>query len=279
VQPAPTPPSGIRGELSRLYDAFVDWPGRLGREVPGIERHLAAAGARKVLDLGCGTGRHVHALVERGYDAHGADASQDMLAQAGALLGGSARLHPWTLGEPPTATVRAQAPFDAVIALGNVWPLLVAEREVRGAAEGLRAVLRPDGLVLLGLKAFAVRRASGDPHLPLLRREHEGRALWFLRFLDWNRPPLADGTAVGALHMAVVAGDVPPDGRDTEGEALLHRASLVRLWSPDGLAAWWRERGFEDVRVSGRLDDPQTPALSEDVFVSCRAPATARSGC
>ncbi|MCC7015571.1 MAG: hypothetical protein IT454_23635, partial [Planctomycetes bacterium] len=42
-----------RGEMSRLYDVFVDWNGRLARELPGLEAELRAVGARRVLDAGC----------------------------------------------------------------------------------------------------------------------------------------------------------------------------------------------------------------------------------
>jgi hypothetical protein len=30
----------MRPEMTRLYDVFVDWHGRLGREMPGIRKRL-----------------------------------------------------------------------------------------------------------------------------------------------------------------------------------------------------------------------------------------------
>jgi len=268
---SPPPDRGISGDLSRLYDVFVDWPGRLARELPGIERHLAAAGARRVLDAGCGTGRHVQALLERGYDAHGADLSHDQLAQAAELLDGHERLHHWCLGEPPAPSLRAAAPFDALICMGNVWPQLVGESDARAAAAAFGELVRPGGVVLLGLKAVAVRLASGEAYMPLLKREHEGRPLWFVRFVELSLAPLEDGTRVAEFHMVVVAGDSASGPEATE--ALLHRSSRVRAWSPDELRAWLEARGFDQVRVSGRLDDPEAPAPGEDVFASMRVPA------
>jgi SAM-dependent methyltransferase len=259
---------GITGDLSRLYDVFVDWPGRLARELPGIERHLEAVGARRVLDAGCGTGRHVQALLERGYDAHGADLSHDQLALAAELLEGHERLHHWCLGEPPSPSLRAAAPFDALICMGNVWPQLADEQGARAAAEAFQALVRPGGLVLLGLKAVALRIESGEPYMPLLQREHEGRPLWFVRFVDLSLPPLDDGTRVAEFHMVVVAGDSASGPEGTE--ALLHSSSRVRAWDPEELRAWLEARGFEQVRVSGRLGDPDAPAPGEDVFASMR---------
>ena len=264
------PAQGITGDLSRLYDVFVDWPGRLSREIPGIEKHLGSVGARRVLDAGCGTGQHVRALRERGFEAHGADLSGDMLAQAAELLGGPAGLHAWRLGEPPPPSLRVAAPFDALISMGNVWPQLVSEAQARAAAQAFRELVRPGGLVLLGLKAIAVRFASADPYMPLLKREHRGRPLWFVRFVDLALPALPDGVRVADFHMVVVAGDATAGPED--GEALIHRVTRVRAWDPAELGAWLTERGFERVRVSARLEDPDTPPRGEDVFASMCVP-------
>lgn len=251
--------------MAGLYDLFVDWPGRLAREMPGIEARLRAIGARRVLDLGCGTGRHVQALLAAGFDAHGADVSEDMLARARELLGGGERLHRWRMGEEPPRSLRDATPFDAAIAMGNVWPMLTEGRELAATAAALRRLLRPGGLLLLGLKALAVRQERGEPCLPLLRREHEGRLLWFVRFVDFAVPAGADGARLGDLHMAVLAGDAA-----SEREALHHNATRVRVWDPDELAAWLAANGFERARAGGKLEDPEAPWTSEDVYVEAR---------
>ena len=258
---------GITGEMSGLYDVFVDWPGRLGRELPGLERRLAAVGARRVLDVGCGTGRHVAALLEAGYDAYGADVSVDMLAQARELGVDGSRLHTWRLGDPPPDSLRAASarePFDAVVALGNVWPMIVAPDELEASGRAFHDLLRPGGALVLGLKAFGVRRERGEAYLPLLKRSHAGRSLWFVRFVDFDVEQ-PDGYAVCDLHISVLAGDA----REA-AEALLHRATRVRAWTPSELRKWFETAGFEDVTVSGRMDDPGAEVQGEDVFVGAR---------
>jgi len=54
--------------------------GVLNRTGDRLERTFE--GCRKILDLGCGTGRDLAYLLRKGKDAFGVDASKDMLAAA-----------------------------------------------------------------------------------------------------------------------------------------------------------------------------------------------------
>jgi SAM-dependent methyltransferase len=253
----------MHGRMADLYDVFVDWEGRLGREMPGLVARLRRAGARRVLDAGCGTGRHVAALLESGLDAVGADLSPEMLDRAPAHLRDPERLWCWRLGDPPPPGLVSAAPFDAVVSLGNVWPQILRDADLAAAGNAFRRLLRPGGLVLVGLKAFELRRERGEPHLPLLRREHEGRSLHFVRFLDFAVPPGDDGAHLADFHMAALRGD---------GDDPVHRVSRVRLWSPAGLEEHFRGQGFKEVSISARLDDPHAAPATEDVFVHATTP-------
>ncbi|MHC4931025.1 MAG: class I SAM-dependent DNA methyltransferase [Planctomycetota bacterium] len=250
--------NGIRGDMARFYDVFIDWEGRLGRELPGIRKRLEEAGARRVLDLGCGTGRHVDALRKAGYDAHGSDISEEMLEQARQWTGEPERFHSWGMGtEPPSGLLHA-APFDALLCVGNVWPQIRTDAEIGAACAALLRLLRPGGLLLMGLKAVAIRRETGTPYMPLLRREHEGKPLWFIRFVEFEE----GNEQLCRFHMVVVGG---------EAEVHLHETHAMRIWSPESLARTFREAGFADVSVSGRMDDPAVPPTTEDVFLHARA--------
>jgi SAM-dependent methyltransferase len=243
--------------MARFYDLFVDWEGRLGREMPGLRKQLDEAGARRILDAGCGTGRHVAALLEEGYDAHGSDLSEEMLDRAREFTGRPERFHAWALGDDPPAGLLETAPFDAILCLGNTWPQILPDAGVASSLDAFRRLLRPGGLILIGLKAVAVRRDSGDPYMPILRREREGRPVWFIRFVEFPR----DDRGICDFHMVVVGG---------EDEALLHVTHRMRVWSPETLAGTFTDAGFVDVTVSGRLDDPSIPPTTEDVFLHAR---------
>jgi SAM-dependent methyltransferase len=236
--------SGIRGPMAELYDVFVDWPGRLGREMPGLKKHLRAVDARRVLDVGCGTAQHVAALRDEGLDAEGADASEEMLQRAVVSDG----LHHWRLGEPPPLTLKG--PFDAVVCLGNVWPQLNDLRDVDRALARIHTLLRPGGLLLIGMKAFAPRRRGNNPYLPLLRREVGGEPVYFIRFLDPGEGEIA------GFHMVIA-----------RGEESHHRTGEVRVWSAGSLKSYVAERGYGEVVVTAGIDGPPADEETEDVFL------------
>ncbi len=66
---------------ARKYDAEVFTQGTLG-ECDFIEQEIGHDKNTRILDIGCGTGRHSIELTRRGYNATGVDLSASMLARA-----------------------------------------------------------------------------------------------------------------------------------------------------------------------------------------------------
>lgn len=66
---------------ARKYDEEVFVKGTLG-ECDFIERELSHDKFLRILDVGCGTGRHAIELAKRGYDVTGIDLSEAQLARA-----------------------------------------------------------------------------------------------------------------------------------------------------------------------------------------------------
>lgn len=125
-----------------------------GKDMHGEARFcqaLVRPGAR-ILDAGCGTGRVGARLAELGYDVAGTDVDASMLAVAQRIPG--VRWHLADLAELDLD----EAPFDLIVAAGNVFPFL-AEGTGPRVLERLAAHLVPDGLLVSG---FGLDRA----HLP-----------------------------------------------------------------------------------------------------------------
>ena len=66
------------------YDRESFTSGTLG-EVDFIEREISYNKKGRILDIGCGTGRHSLELARRGYSVTGIDLSPDMIGKAKAL--------------------------------------------------------------------------------------------------------------------------------------------------------------------------------------------------
>lgn len=125
-----------------------------GKDMHGEARFCAALvepGAR-ILDAGCGTGRVGGRLAELGFDVAGTDVDPSMLAVAQRISGVR-----WYLADLAELALD-EAPFDLVVAAGNVFPFLAAGTGGRVLSR-LSAHLGPGGLLVSG---FGLDRA----HLP-----------------------------------------------------------------------------------------------------------------
>lgn len=125
-------------DLVALYD--VDNP--QGPDHAHYRAVADAARARRILDLGCGTGLLTRSLVREDRTVTGVDPSATMLGWARAQPGAD-RVH-WVLGDaravPPTAEL------DLVLCTGNAFQHLSPD-ELGPALERVAAGLRPGGLL------------------------------------------------------------------------------------------------------------------------------------
>lgn len=121
----------------------------------------------RVLDVGCGSGRDVHALLQAGYDATGVDGSESMLRQAvGRYPALSSRLRLDTLPQLVSVPDGSQ---DGVLC----WAVLMhlPEECLFDTAFHLRRILKPGGRLLLSTPL------QGPETDPATHRDADGR--WF----------------------------------------------------------------------------------------------------
>jgi SAM-dependent methyltransferase len=190
------------------YDGHAEWHDReLARAAPGLATRAVAArllghGAGLLLDVGCGSGAHVAAYAELGWDVTGVDVSEDQLrlarargvhvvrADAAALpfadAAFDAAVSTWTHTDVDDfATVvhevdrilRKGAPFVYV----GAHPCFVGPHSLFAEAKGvpaLHAGYRATGFYTAspGTRPTGLRAKVGATHLPL--------ALFLQAFLD-----------------------------------------------------------------------------------------------
>ena len=164
-------------EVRHYYAQFSEWErlespaGRLEfvRTMRILDRHLPAQG--RIFDLGGGPGRYTIALAEKGYrvcladlSPHQLEAARERIAEAG--VGGQVE----SVDEANATDLGryADASFDAVLALGPFYHLVVKEDRARAATEIAR-VLKEGGVAfaafvprLMGVTNL-IERAASDP--------------------------------------------------------------------------------------------------------------------
>jgi len=140
----------MASHMGRAYLRYSFTKGTV-QEVNFLIKHLDLKPGQRVLDVGCGPGRHAHELARRGVVVHGIDISQDFIDIANEdAVDGS------TFERFDARSLRGAEHlrgFDAVICLcQGAFGLMTALGDDEIVVQGMAATLRQGGL--LALSAF-----------------------------------------------------------------------------------------------------------------------------
>jgi SAM-dependent methyltransferase len=245
--------------FSTDYDRFVRWDRRLANELPFIEAQLASVGARRVLDVAAGTGRHAIALAQRGYQVIGADVSAGMVQQARTNAKGAGLDLPFVQAGFGQVAASDVGTFDAVLCLGSSLPHVQSLDALGPALQDFASVLRSDGLLLVQNRNFDRVLAEESRWMPP-QSAREGDTEWlFLRFYDFG----ADGSLAFNVVTLVRKGEL----------AWQQQASSTTLWPlrQRDLSAALQRTGFDHLVLYGDMQGSCFDvARSPNLIVSAR---------
>lgn len=230
--------------LASVYDAFDGDRDDLAGYLAIVEEFRA----RRVLDVGCGTGSWPLLLARSGYRVVGVDPAEASLAVARAKAGGAAVS--WLLGD---ATTVPALDADLATMTGNVAQVFLTDDDWAAALRGIHAALRHTGQLV-----FEVRRPQ--------------RRAW----LDWAaqvEPVTLDIRGTGRVERRFAVTDVSlpfvsfrHTYRFLADGAVLTSDSTLRFRSRDEIESSLAANGYRllDVR-----DAPDRPG-AEYVFIAER---------
>jgi SAM-dependent methyltransferase len=142
--------------MAPVYDQFTahhDSEGWLADLVEATKR--AGLAGRRLLDVGCGTGKSFLPLLARGWEVTGCDISASMLELARRKAGDGVRLEVADMRELPLF-----GEFDIAWALDDAVNYLLSIEDLERALAGMRANLSPAGLVAFDVNTLFLYRTS-----------------------------------------------------------------------------------------------------------------------
>ena len=136
------------------WDELIDWDSRSASEGSFFIDALKERGAKKILDVACGTGFHSVRLIAPGFDVVSADGSPEMLAMAFENARKRGHILRTVQADWRWLNRDIHGKYDAVVCLGNSFTHLFEEKDRRKALAEFYAALTHDGVLILDQRNY-----------------------------------------------------------------------------------------------------------------------------
>lgn len=256
-QHSSSPARGAYDEMAVFYDAFSshhDYELWLRHLLPALEEF--GLSGRRLLDVGCGTGKSFEPLLDTDWQITGCDLSAAMLRQAEIRAQGQVHLEAADMRDLP-----AFGEFDLVWALGDVVNYVLDPEELEQCLVGFRRNLAPRGLLLFDVNTVLSHRTLyGETSI---KSEGDHRLIW----RGQAAPDAPPGGEVQAIF----------EVQDPEGATVCRAVHRQRHYPPRTIEAALERAGLKTLAVFGhgfdaRLEQPTDEARhTKAVFIARQA--------
>lgn len=143
----------IVAEIVERDDNYIDYGSDLGlyfskyEDWPDQERQLIDRAQGRVLDIGCGAGRHLLYLQERGFDVTGIDNSPGAIEVCN--LRGLKQLFVRSINEIDGFEANV---FDTILMLGNNFGLFAGAKNAKTILQKMHSITTPDAQIIVGVR-------------------------------------------------------------------------------------------------------------------------------
>ncbi len=241
----------ISNDTNEFYDAvaeyyplfYRDWETQLEREGLSLRAIFRNKGVDRVLDASCGAGTQAVALARLGFTVTACDPSAGMIRKAHEIAEqygvlGDIQFERVDFARLPDVI---EGPFDAVIAKGNSLPHLLEDEEIETALLTFYELLRPGGMLVIGMRDFGPFMEDRPRFIPGFIHEELGEEAdhQFITFDVWE---WRDGPPVIATQNLFIV-----TGSDRRGYQTIKRQVTFRPLSTDEVKVVLLEVGFEEI--------------------------------
>lgn len=143
-------------------------------DIPKIAEIFKKNGVKKVLDLGCGTGRHLVFLAKKGFDVYGFDVAEEGVKIAKNWLKEEGQKADFKIGSIYKRLPYPDNFFDAMISISAIHHGKI--EEIRKTIEEIKRILKPDGLIFINLRKRKIREY--DPKNPIIEKYGKQKATY-----------------------------------------------------------------------------------------------------
>lgn len=238
----------MRIDTNEFYDAIAeyypmlyrDWEAQLEREGLGLRAIFRNKGVLRVLDAACGIGTQTIPLCELGYEVVAVDPSPVMLKKMyekaeARNISDKLTIARARFNELPDVV---EGPFDGIVCKGNALPHLLTDEDIETALYIFYELLRPGGVVVIGMRDFEPFMEHRPRFLPGHAHYNEDNNTEFITFDIWewdDGPPV-----IATQNLFIIEGE-------SRNYVTIKRSVRFRPLSTDEVKVVLLELGYEDI--------------------------------